>query len=180
MNSSEVNIDYTKKDLPTGFGKAGWVLLSAGLVLVVLSYFMDPVRSAFNNLIMLMLLISIGVGGLFLVALEYIAGAVWSVPFRRIPEFLGAVLFLLPFVALPIYFHMHDMYHWTHIEDVVNDEMLAGKRGYLNIPFFTIRAVVIFVIWMVFYLIIVGKSQKQDKTGDQALTKRNIRWFIFY
>ena len=176
MSSSEVNIDYTKKDLPSGFGKAGIALLIVGLIMVVLSYFVDPVRSAFNNLIILMLLISVGIGGLFLVALEYLGGAVWSVPFRRIPEFLGAVLFIVPLVALPVYFNMHGLYHWTHEEAVLHDEVLSGKHGYLNMSFFTIRAAAIFIIWMLFYISIVGRSQRQDRTGDQRLTKRNIRW----
>lgn len=176
MSASEVNIEYSKKDLPGGFGKAGVAFLVLGLVIVILSYFVDPVRSAFNNLIMLMLLLSIGIGGLFLVAVEYLAGAVWSVPFRRIPEFLAAVLFILPVAALPVYLNLHDLYHWTHLEDVAADELLTGKQPYLNVAFFTIRVIAIFLIWMLFYLFIVKKSEKQDKTADQNLTRKNIRW----
>ena len=72
---------------------------------------------------MLMFLSSIGVGSIFLVAIEYLGGAVWSTPFRRISEFLAAVVFILPLVALPVYFNIHDLFHWTHTEGV--DKILA-------------------------------------------------------
>lgn len=173
--SSETKIEYSKKELPSSFGKAGYTLFAVGLVLVIISYLVDPVRSSFNNLIMLMFLSSIGVGSLFLVAIEYLGGAVWSVPFRRIPEFLGAIIFILPIIAIPVYFNMHDMFHWTHTEDVLSDEILSGKVGYLNIPFFTIRVVVIFLVWMLFYFMLTKRSRLQDQTGDQKLTSSNIK-----
>ncbi len=47
-------------------------------------------------------LISIGVGALFLVALEYVAGAVWTVPIRRIVEFFAAIIPLLAILVLPL------------------------------------------------------------------------------
>lgn len=175
MSSVDTKIEYSRKELPAGFGKAGMVLFAVGLVLVILSYFIDPVRSAFNNLIMLMFLTSMGLGALFLVAIEYLGGAVWSVPFRRIPEFLGVTLFILPIIAIPIYFNMHDMFHWTHHEAVASDEVLKGKSSYLNMQFFVIRILVFYAIWMLFYLMITKRSKKQDITGDQKLTSTNIR-----
>ncbi|MCK5086183.1 MAG: quinol:cytochrome C oxidoreductase, partial [Melioribacteraceae bacterium] len=132
-------------------------------------------RSAFNNIILLEFLTSVGLGALFLVALEYIAGAVWSTPFRRIFEYLAAILLILPLVALPVYFHIHDVFHWSHEEVVAADHILQQKEAYLNIPFFTIRVVGYFAIWIIFYLLLTRNSQKQDATGDAKYTKRNIK-----
>ncbi len=175
MSSADTKIEYSKKELPSGFGKAGVALFAVGLVLVILAFLIDPVRSSFNNLIMLMFLSSIGVGSLFLVAIEYLGGAVWSTPFRRIPEFLGATLFILPLIAIPVYLNLHDMFHWTHTEDVMADKILKGKSPYLNVQFFTLRVVIIFLIWMLFYVLITKRSRKQDESGDQKLTSTNIR-----
>ncbi|MBU1098964.1 MAG: quinol:cytochrome C oxidoreductase [Bacteroidetes bacterium] len=122
-----------------------------------------------------MFLISVGLGSLFLVALEYIGGAVWSTPFRRITEFFAAVLFILPFFIIPVYFNIHDMFHWTHVEEVLKDKILSGKSAYLNEGFFTIRIVLFFAIWIFFYLILTRNSKKQDTTLDQSLTKKNIK-----
>ncbi|MBU0560266.1 MAG: quinol:cytochrome C oxidoreductase [Bacteroidetes bacterium] len=136
---------------------------------------LEPVRSAFNNAIMLMFLSSIGVGSLFFVALEYLGGAVWSTPFRRISEFLAAVLLILPIVVLPLLFNLHDLFHWTHLDVVESDKILSGKSGYLNASFFIIRTVAFYAIWILFFVLITRNSYKQDLSGDQKLTAKNIK-----
>jgi hypothetical protein len=47
--------------------------------------------------------------------------------FGRITEFFAAVILVLPLVAIPIYFNLHDLFHWTHAEAVAEDKILAGK-----------------------------------------------------
>ncbi|MGD8779349.1 MAG: quinol:cytochrome C oxidoreductase [Ignavibacteria bacterium] len=177
---SDVKVDYTKKEFPPVLSKVGFILTLVGLVLVVLAYFVDHTRSAFNNLILLMFLTSIGLGSLFLVALEYVMGNVWSVPFRRIVEFFGAILLILPVVFIPIYFNLHDLFHWTHLEAVEADKALKGKSPYLNAQFFIIRAIVFIGLWILFYLFIQKNSKKQDETADQKLTTKNIRLSAFF
>ncbi|MCF8240795.1 MAG: quinol:cytochrome C oxidoreductase [Melioribacteraceae bacterium] len=127
-----------------------------------------------------MFLSSVGVGSLFLVVIEYLGGAVWSVPFRRISEFFGAVLLILPIIAIPVYFNLHDLFHWTHIESVAGDKLLEEKSPYLNEMFFTIRVLAYFLIWIMFYLVITRNSRKQDVSGDQKLTKKNIRYSAIF
>ena len=53
--SNENSTVYSKKSLPESFGKTGLLLLAIGLILVALAFFVDHTRSAFNNLIMLLL-----------------------------------------------------------------------------------------------------------------------------
>ena len=64
MSSTLNNIDYVKKDLPPIINKIGYGLTAIGLILVILAYFSDPTRSAFNNIMLLMFVTSIGVGSL--------------------------------------------------------------------------------------------------------------------
>ncbi|MDX1699637.1 MAG: quinol:cytochrome C oxidoreductase, partial [Melioribacteraceae bacterium] len=176
MSSTDTSsAEYLRKDLPPLITSMGRILTAIGLLMVILAYFADPVRSAFNNLILLMFLTSIGLGSLFLVAVEYLAGAVWSTPFRRIAEILGSLLLLLPIIAIPVYFNMHDLYHWTHTDAVAADKILKHKSPYLDEMFFTIRIIGYFVIWILFYLLITKNSLKQDSTKDQSLTKKNVR-----
>lgn len=175
MSSTSVKIDYTKKDLPSKIINAGYGLFAFGLVIALLAFFTDHTRAAYNNLIVLMFLTSLGLGSLFMIGIEYLMGAVWSVPFRRVMEGLATILIILPIVAIPVYLNMHDMYHWTHHDAVVEDALLQAKEPYLNMGFFTIRIAVFFALWILFYFMITGNSRKQDKTGDQKLTKRNIK-----
>ena len=171
MNQNST-IDYSKKNLPSVVNKIGLLLLAAGLVVVILSFLIDPVRGSFNNLILLLFLSSIGVGSLFLVAVEYLGGAVWSVPFRRITEFFASTILILPVIAIPLYFNLEELFHWTHPGD---DAILLGKEAYLNIPFFTIRMILFFAVWIVFYYFLTRNSKKQDVSKKQSLTTINTR-----
>ncbi len=173
MSSTENKIEYTQKELPSVIGKFGFGLFGIGLLLSILAYLSDPVRSAFNNIILLEFLSSVGIGSLFLIALEYIVGAVWSTPFRRIFEILSSVLLILPLVAIPVYLHAHDVFHWTHLDVVASDEILQQKSPYLNMTFFTIRIIAYFTIWILFHLLLTKNSKAQDITGDPKITKRN-------
>jgi len=175
MSSNTNTVEYVKKDLPASVNKIGIALLIAGLLIIVFSYFVDNTRSAFNNLILLMFLTSIGLGSLFLVAIEYLGGAVWSTPFRRVSEFLAAVLIVVPIIAIPVYLNLHSIFHWTHTDVVAADPILSGKSAYLNETFFAVRVVVFFALWLLFYFLITKNSKKQDETKDQNLTTRNIK-----
>ena len=175
MSSTENNIEYNKQALPPIFGKFGFGLFGIGLFLSVLAYLSEPVRSAYNNVILLEFLSSVGVGSLFLIALEYVVGAVWSTPFRRIFEILSSVLLILPIIAIPVYLHAHNIFHWAHHDAVVADEILQQKSPYLNMTFFTIRIIAYFVIWILFHLLITKNSRVQDLTKDVKLTKINTR-----
>lgn len=173
--SSNVQIEYTKKEIPKKVQSIGLALFAFGLVLVIAGYLTDSTRTSFNNIIALMFLTSIGVGSLFLVAIEYLGGAVWSVPFRRSAEFFTAVIFVLPIVLIPLLFNIGHLFHWMHPEVVEADKILRDKAPYLNTNFFIIRALFFLLIWTLFAFLLIRNSTKQDKSGDQLLTKSNIK-----
>jgi hypothetical protein len=168
-------MEYQRKDLPDKVVKTGWILVAAGLILVIVSYLVDAQRSSFNNIAGLMLLFSISVGALILVALEYLAGAVWSTPMRRVSEFLAASFPFVLILAIPLFLNLHGIFEWTHKEVVEHDKLLQAKSPYLNIGFFTIRFIVIFLIFLLFYLLFTHNSRKQDVTKDQRLTSINVK-----
>ena len=87
MSEPIAPVEYTKKELPAVFGRLGMVLAALGLTAMIIAYFVDHTRAAFNGLILLMFMTSVGAGSIFLIALEYVAGAIWSTPFRRVSEF---------------------------------------------------------------------------------------------
>ena len=59
---------------------------------------------------------------------------------RRLAEnTMGTLAWFVP-LFVPIAFGAHDLYHWSHAEEVSHDPLLLGKSGYLNLPFFLIRA----------------------------------------
>jgi hypothetical protein len=170
-----MDIVYQKKNIPAKVTNAGYILLIAGIVLSVFGYMTDLERSAFNNIILLTFIISVGVGALFLIGSEYLSGAVWSVPFRRIVEFIAASVLVVPFVALPVLANMGHIFHWMHPEAVEMDDLLKSKAPYLNVEFFVIRVAAFIAVWWLFYFLLTRNSLKQDATKDQQLTKINTK-----
>jgi hypothetical protein len=160
MNTEEFT--YQKKELPASISKIGMVMLIVGAVLGIIAFFTDHSRASFNYLIAYAFMISIGVGSLFLVALEYAAGAIWSVPIRRVVEFFAATIPFLAILVIPLLFNLHDIFHWTHAEAVAEDKILQGKAPYLNIQFFIIRVFVLIGLWTLFYLFFIRNSKRQD------------------
>jgi hypothetical protein len=165
---------YIKKELPIKIALIGYSLFALGLIFGIIGFITDPTRAAISYLPSFMFLVSLAIGSLFLVAIEYLAGADWSVPFRRIAEFLSSLLPLLIILVVPLIFHMKDLFNWTHSEIVSKDPTLQGKAPYLNSVFFILRVFIIIIIWSAFYLKFIMNSRKQDSTGEQALTKNSI------
>ncbi len=173
MQLTEIN--YERKILPAKLKTFGIILFLIGVVLGLLGFLINPARASYSYLVTFLFLVSIGVGSLFLVALEYIAGAEWSTPFRRVSEFFAAIIPLLIFLVIPLLFNMHNLFPWTHNKIVASSEMLKGKTVYLNIPFFYMRSLGILIIWSLFYFLIIRNSRKQDSSKEQLLTTKNIK-----
>lgn len=177
---SQTDFHYQKKELPANLSKIGILLFIFGTVLSLVAFFVDQERAIFNYLVTYMMILSIGLGSLFLIALEYIAGADWSTPIRRIPEFFAMLLPVLFVLVIPILVFNHDLFHWAHKEAVAEDKILQGKAPYLNESFFFIRTFVFIGLWSVFFWILTKNSRKQDETKDQSLTKKNIRFSAIF
>jgi len=166
---------YQKKNLPESLKRLGFILLGIGLALGLAGFLFDAQRVFFNYLLTFIFIMSIAVGSLFLIALEYIAGAEWSTPIRRIPEFFASSIPLLFVLVIPLLLNIHSIFEWSQKNVVAGDKILTGKSPYLNASFFVIRTILTIGIWSLFYFLFVRNSRRQDITKDQLLTKKNIK-----
>ncbi len=116
--------------------------------------------------------LSLSLGALFFVMLHHVTRAGWSVVVRRIAEAMAANVWLMALLVLPILFGVEHLYHWAHPGAAEHDALIAGKVGFLNTTFFTIRVVLYFVIWSVLAWFFYATSKAQDASGDPALTRR--------
>ncbi len=177
---SKIESGYNKKSLPNSVSKIGVTLLAIGLLLGISGFLVDSYRASYAYLVSFIFFLSIAVGSLFLVALEYAANADWSTPFRRISEFFAASLPLLLVLVIPLFFNTGNLFLWSHADYVHGDKMLEAKSAYLNTPFFIVRVVGIILLWFFFYRMITKNSRRQDETKDQVLTKRNITLSVIF
>ncbi len=117
---------------------------------------------------------SLALGGLFFAAIQWITGAMWSAPVRRVAEAFTAYLPVALIPPVVVCASLAQIYpHWMDSAKVAADPMLAHKAGYLNAKFFTIRNILGFLILLGLGRYLIGNSLKQDTTKSYAQTETN-------
>ncbi|MGO9480342.1 MAG: quinol:cytochrome C oxidoreductase [Candidatus Kryptoniota bacterium] len=174
--SKNEHIDMKKlKSVPSSFSSVGWTLLIFGVVLMAVSFAIDQKHASFSLIMTLAYVATIGTGALFWVGVEYVSSAVWSTALRRPFEFMAGVIPFLIILAIPLLFNLHTIFYWTHKSLLALDPTMLIRAPYLNVPFFIIRTVIVLAVWWLFYYLMVRNSNLQDTTGDQRLTKKNVK-----
>ena len=163
--------------LPAGHSwrRLPWIGLALGVLGTAGAWLLagsDHRQFYFSWLVAFMFFLSIALGGLFFVLAHFVTKAGWSVVVRRTAEHVMSTLPLFLLLFIPIAAGMHDLFHWTHEEVVAGDHILEGKAPYLNVQFFLIRAAVYFLFWIVLSVWFSRQSQRQDVTGDHAITRQ--------
>jgi hypothetical protein len=117
--------------------------------------------------------LSIALGGLFFVLVQFATRAGWSVLLRRFAENIMGTLPLFALLFIPMIFGMHSLFHhWTDVAAVQLDPVLKAKQPYLNETFFYIRAAIYFVAWTVLARFFLKGSVSQDSSGDVLMTRK--------
>lgn len=159
----------------TGFlaGKLPKVLGVVGVLSLILAFYLgskDLHHFYYSYLVAFVFYVTISLGSMFFVLIQYLTRAGWSAVVRRIPEtFMMNISVLVPFF-IPIIVGMHDLFHWTHIEDYAHDPILAGKAPYLNVSFFIVRAILFFGTWIWLSRKFYIGSTTQDESKDEGIT----------
>jgi hypothetical protein len=144
------------------------------LVAALVGWAINPERFYFSYLVAWVFCLSITLGALFFVLAHHITKAHWGVVVRRIPESLAWAFPLLALLSIPILIGMHDLFHWTHEEiytvgSAGYDRIIAGKRPYLNVPFWLLRLALYFAVWTYMSYRLYRLSLRQDVNPDPAI-----------
>lgn len=152
-------------------------MTAVGLVGVAASYFaVGQERFWMNWLLWFLFLTTIALGALFIVAVEHLFNARWSIPMRRVSERLAGLVYVVAPLALVALFSLPVLFPWTSEEVLASRPLVEGKSGWLNVPFFAVRVILCVGLWILSYRILVGGSLRQDATKDPALTVRARRF----
>ena len=122
----------------------------------------------------------LSLGGVFFTAVQHASKAGWSVNIRRLMEGFGAYLPLAFLLSLALLFSGDSLYPWFNKELVASDHLLRHKSAYLNWPFFLIRLIVFFGLWIFFAKKLGFLSLKQDKTGEESVTNRSLSYSVAF
>lgn len=114
----------------------------------------------------------IALGSLAWMALQHLVRGGWGFVIQRPLEFSARTLPLMLILFIPILFGIKELYTWANPTVVASDQLLQHKKLYLNTPFFIIRALVYFGLWIFFAYLVSNWSLRQDRTGEPGLTRK--------
>ncbi len=149
---------------------AGCAVLGAGACALLGAS--NPKQFFFSWLVSFLFFLSLALGGLFFVLIQYATQGGWGIVLRRIGETIFALLPVMAVLFLPLLLGLRDLYSWAVPGAAEHDALLRWKAPYLNAPFFLIRAAIYFAVWTFMALLYYRGSRGQDVTGDPAVSAR--------
>jgi len=138
------------------------LLIAIGAGSLIFGFFTNRQMTWASYLIVNYYFFSLAMGGTFFFVIQSISQSGWSSAFKRVSE---AMMSYVPFASiffLILYFGVNDLYQWSHKEVVALDPLLQHKSGFLNIPFFFVRMIIYFILWIVFIRKLRQISLKED------------------
>jgi hypothetical protein len=167
MNTAETSIPGVDR-----LGKTALVVGLASLALLAALGFRDPVQFFRSYLFAFIFWIGLPLGCTAILLIHNLTSGTWGFPLRRPLESGARTLSLMAVLVLPLLFRLSALYRWADPAQVQADPLLQYKALYLNVPFFVIRTVVFFVLWIFIISLINKWSHQQDETGEEGLTSR--------
>jgi hypothetical protein len=147
-----------------------------GLVALIYGFISDPQRAWANYLLNNFYFLSLTIGASFFLCLQSITQSGWSSGFRRVPEAMMMYIPVAGILLLFLYFGLHQLYPWSRPEVLASSESIRQKSAYLNVPFFYLRIILFFTIWIILLRLIRKSSLNEDETGG-LLNFNNIERF---
>jgi hypothetical protein len=132
----------------------------------------NPRQFFFSWLVAFLFFLTLALGALFFVLIQYASQGGWGIVVRRIGETTFATVPVMAALFLPLLLGLSDLYSWAAPGAAEHDALLRWKAPFLNVPFFLIRAVLYFGVWSVMALFYYRDSRRQDATGDPAVSAR--------
>ena len=175
------------KSLKPIFFAVGLILLAGGAFLSLFARGAEgSTDSAFkffmhSYLANFMFVMTIALGALFFILIQFVSRAGWSTSIRRIAELIMTTIPFLALMFIPIiailFANYNAPYEWN-VPAEVHSSVVKAKIdiGYLTKEWFSIRAVSYFVLWIAMAFYFFGHSRKQDETGDIEHSLARQKW----
>jgi hypothetical protein len=151
------------------FQRIALVIGIVGIVLSLIGAVADPIHFFQAYLFAYLFAATSALGCLAILMIQFTAGGTWGLVMRRILEAGTLTIPLLALLFIPLLFGLPTLYPWARPEVVAQDALLQHKAGYLNVPFFIVRALIYFVVWIGLGLTLRRWSRKQDEVNDPEI-----------
>jgi hypothetical protein len=157
------------RNIITFIALVGLAACAAGLAI-------DRVQFVRSYLVSFCFAVTILLGGMFFVMVQYLTGSAWSVTVRRFMETLIAGMPVALLLFLPVALGVNELYSWTRPDVIANEAVVRAKAGYLNPGFFGFRGFAYITLWSIWALAIYSQSTRQDRERSSAQMHACSRW----
>lgn len=117
----------------------------------------------------------LSLGCLAFLMLHNLTGGAWGYAVQRLFEAGARTMPLMAVLFIPLLFGLSSLYPWSVAEVGESETLMLSKSSYLNVPFFTVRAVVYFVIWISLAIFLTRWSYQNDESGRVELWHKVMR-----
>jgi hypothetical protein len=151
------------------------VLIAAlifGLVYLVGYFLVGPFLFFQTYLFAFMFCLEFSLGALVLFLLYLLVNGGWGMIIRRILEASSRTIWVMALLFIPLLFGLVYLYPWSRPEVVAANPLLAHKTPFLNTPFFIIRAVFYFAIWIALAYKLGSWARSAEYTTNVELRRR--------
>ncbi len=117
-------------------------------------------------------------GVLAFYAIQQVAQAGWSPVLFRVMQGItaylpvGSVIFFIFLLLSGL--HFNHLFPWLDPEVVAEDKLIQNKAGYLNFPFWIIRAAIFLLGWNLYRYFSRKNCLAQDESNDNSFYKKNF------
>ncbi len=126
----------------------------------------------------------LSLGALAFYAIQQVAQAGWSPVLFRVMQGItsylpvGSIIFFVLLVLSGM--HFNHLFVWMDSElldpkSPEFDKLIAGKSGYLNVPFWLIRAAIFLIGWNLYQYFSRKNCLAQDESDDNSYYKKNFK-----
>lgn len=144
----------------------------AALAICAVGGFFAPAQFFRSYLFAFLFWTGLALGCMAVAMLNHVTGGAWGLPIRRPLESGTRTLPLLLGLFLPIVFGARRIYEWADPAAVARDPILRHKSLYLNLPFFTGRALFYFAAWLALAYFLNRWSLEQDAPAARPSARR--------
>ncbi len=144
---------------------------AAAAVLAILGAVLDRTQFLRSYLFAFIFWNGLALGCMGILLMHGVVGGKWGLPIRRLCEAGTRTLPYMALLLIPILLEIRTLYPWS-APGALNDPVIARKSAYLNVPFFILRTVVYYAIWLLYSRSLSRMSAQQDAVSDPALLRR--------
>jgi len=180
------------------------IFMAIGLIGIIGGFAAGSGERTFANLLLMSYYFcGVCICGIFFCAIQYVAQAGWSASILRIPQAFGKTLPVAAVVLLVVVcgglFLTHTgpneegkqtvlpyLYKLWALKGVTTpgnenyDAVIAGKSGYLNVPFFLARIVLFLGAYAIFGRLFAKYSQNEDELGGMFNYNQGFKYSVIF